>query len=112
MAGGTMKKKTMRQYFAPLLAAFGLGALMVRPAKKKQAVDFQAGRYYFAHPADLRRAKQSEVTPEMMREAIAALAQPLGTRIDCEGGYTIILETHHNASKGYHKGATVFLPLA
>lgn len=55
-----------------------------------------------------RRAKQSEITSEMMAAAIAALSKPIGSWID-KGDFAIALETHFNDTKGEHKGASIFV---
>lgn len=64
---------------------------------------------YFATVPGYRRAKNSEVTPEMREAAKAALKHPLRAIVH-EDGYIIVLETHINERLGKHKGASIFLP--
>lgn len=67
---------------------------------------------YYANPEGYRRAKQSEVTSEMTKAAVAAVFEhkyPL-KHLDDHGDFIVVLETHYNDSKGYHRGATIFLP--
>lgn len=65
----------------------------------------------YMQPQGYRRAKQDEVSSSMMSDAINSLTLPIGTFL-IRDGYAIGLEHHENASKGRHKGATVFLPSA
>lgn len=65
----------------------------------------------YLSPYGYRRALQSEVTPVMMQDAVSSLSKPIGSFL-IRDGYAIGLEHHHNAEKGRHKGASVFLPTA
>lgn len=60
---------------------------------------------FLSPPAGFRRAKNSEVTPQIQAKASAMLSQPLGTLhgpFTNENGvqYFIAVESHSNAKKG------------
>lgn len=69
---------------------------------------------YAKAPAGFRRAKQSEVTPDMTSAAVQSLSYELGT---LRGPFTnpngiryyLAVETHKNEAKGKHKGVSVFI---
>lgn len=69
---------------------------------------------YLAPPAGYRRARQDEVTAMISSQARASLSHNLG---DLRGPFTneqgrqfiIAVETHCDATKGPHKGASVFI---
>lgn len=67
-----------------------------------------------------RRAKQPEITPPMYEEAVRAV-QPGAAQLgdvryfdfNSDTGkfsFAVAMETHYNETKGYHKGASVFVP--
>jgi hypothetical protein len=63
---------------------------------------------YFARLPGWRRAASKEVSSDMREKAKLALQLPIRSVVE-EDGYRIALETHFNATKGEHKGATIFL---
>lgn len=60
-------------------------------------------------PAGYRRALDSEITASMRAAALAALALPLG-RFVYYDGFAIGVESHWDQARGWHKGASVFVP--
>lgn len=68
-----------------------------------------APSWYFNAP-EWRRARDSEVTPEMRADAVTAVrALALGELLYGDD-YLIAVETHWDAQRGHHRGASVFLP--
>lgn len=71
-----------------------------------------AGRPVPQPPAGYRRYGGA-VDPEMTGHAVSALSQPWGSFVPFthSSGKQMgsLLETHHNAAKGYHKGASLFI---
>jgi hypothetical protein len=65
-------------------------------------------------PAGYRRARSSDVTPDMVAAARSALVHPIGTLLK-RNGWAIQLEWHFHPPGGtahpwgWHKGATVYL---
>lgn len=60
----------------------------------------------FLSPPGWRRARQAEVTREMVQSANAALSLPLGSQVN-HGTYLIGVESHY--TDHWHKGASVFV---
>lgn len=58
-----------------------------------------------------RRALDSELTDDMVSAAVRALGSsaPLGTVVVGED-FAIGIENHHNEARGWHRGASVFVP--
>jgi hypothetical protein len=65
---------------------------------------------YYATVPGMRRAKQSEVTPQMMEDAKTAVKVFALGELMYGDGYTIAVETHEDPARGKHRGASVFVP--
>lgn len=65
-------------------------------------------------PKGYRRADSREVTASMRDTAIADLKNPLGSiefhTDPLRGDYAIGIESHYDQARGWHKGASVFVP--
>jgi hypothetical protein len=94
-----------------LAGALGLGGKEKSPPSKPEpepSRDNPPSDAFFASPAGYRRAGQGEVTPAMSADAHRALKLNLGDFIKGDG-YAVFVESHFNTTKGWHKGASVFL---
>lgn len=92
-----------------LLGVWAASKALRSPAPRREAPPQSPG-VFVSPPRGFRRARQSEVTPQMQAKAVETLPRPLGTLsgpFANEGGvlYLVAIETHSNAPKG----ASVFI---
>lgn len=103
----TVKKILLSLVPISLLLAFGAE----KSAERKQyGRDNPPPGAWFATVPGFRRAKSSEVTPEMSAEAHRVLYLAMGRVVLSRGGtFKMAVESHYNESKGWHKGVSIFV---
>ena len=104
----------MNKFIIAVGLVLGIAGLTLRktmttpPSSTPPSKDNPPDNAYFASFPGYRRAKQSEVTSGMTANAIAALSSPIRS-VHEHAGYRVAVEHHFNDSKGWHKGATIFV---
>lgn len=98
--------------FVGFVAFVLLVAASTSKPRPQPLADGGAAPVILAPPQGYRRAEQSEVTASMQQAAVSDLGRyPLGSIVyhGSPPTFAIGIESHYDAARGWHKGASVFV---